>query len=197
MSRLGRPILWCAGVVLCMSAIAAAAEQPKLEDFFFGTRLQQVSVSPDARFLSLILIQDGKSIVAVMDRSHGNALRGLAASPEKDQFQPRWCGWANESRLLCSYSGLGTDAGLYYEETRLMAVSADGSGLRQLNKDIGVGNAQFQDQIIDSGKKKIAVAANVLDVGDAAHVLGRLFDGHQRRLVGQLDKHLRLSLIHI
>lgn len=131
----------------CASAIAAAP--PTIEAFVSGAKVEQVSISPDGQYLALIIAQDGRRFVAVNDRRHPEVTKHVAEARAKDGFAPRWCRWAKAKRLLCSFAGLGTQAGHYYPVTRLVSLNADGTDLRVLTNARQTGGAQFEDGVLD------------------------------------------------
>jgi dipeptidyl aminopeptidase/acylaminoacyl peptidase len=143
-----------AGVVLVsMSSMAGAAvaAAPPLEAFFEGTQIRSVAISPSGRFLSMIAEMDGKMFVATKDRgSTSPALPVLAASGE-DGFEPSWCRWANDERLVCSFRGLERDKYLHkvFPITRLVAVNRDGTQQKKLLQNPMMASGQLNDRIID------------------------------------------------
>ncbi|HEV7633749.1 MAG TPA: S9 family peptidase [Steroidobacteraceae bacterium] len=159
-------LLLLASVLLPAAAIAAGP--PPLEAFFAGTRVSSVSISPDARYLAMIVNQNGRSFVAVRDRSTPSTLKPVASVREEDRFEPMWCGWANPTRLLCGFRGLASNAGKYYPITRLLAVNADGSELKVLTNSYALYAGQFQDQIIDWTPDDPNTVMLQIDEGQAA-----------------------------
>jgi dipeptidyl aminopeptidase/acylaminoacyl peptidase len=152
MSRQGYAIRLQGLALLCCATLLAtparAAGPPSLEAFFAGTRAQSVAVSPDGRYLAMILTVEGRSFVAVRDLVQHTPPRAAIVTREKDGFDPQWCGWANATRLLCSLRGLDSDGGKFFPITRLVAVNADGSDMKVLANSSAVWS-QLQDQIID------------------------------------------------
>ncbi|MFO1410536.1 MAG: S9 family peptidase [Steroidobacteraceae bacterium] len=105
-------------------------------------------MSPDARYLAMIVVAGGREIVAVRDLVQHTPLRGVLAAAAKDEFYPQWCGWANPTRLLCSYRGLAADGGKFFPVTRLVAVNADGSDPEVLANNTAAWS-QLGDEVID------------------------------------------------
>ena len=90
--------------IICAAASAAAAA-PSIEDFASRPQVEDVSISPDGRYLAEIRTRDGKALTFVADRNAGKdqTLRLVLAEP--DHFSMTWCRWATNTRLLCSFRG--------------------------------------------------------------------------------------------
>lgn len=54
----------------------------------------------------------------------------------------------------------------------------------------GAEEGGFEDEVVDAGEHEIAIAEQVDDVGDAADVVGRFFDGDEGGLVGEFGEHV-------
>lgn len=135
-------------VVLLAAVASASGTPPPLEAFFAGARMRSATLSPDARHVAMIVLSDGHEIVAVKDIAQGTPLKPVLAASDKEGFYPQWCGWANPTRLLCSFRGLDAAAGRHFPITRLVAVNADGSNIRVLANS-RTAWSQRQDEIID------------------------------------------------
>ncbi|HZF17028.1 MAG TPA: S9 family peptidase [Steroidobacteraceae bacterium] len=143
-----------ATAALFIGCALAHAEPPPLDAFFQGARLKDVSISPDGRYLALIARLDGKPFVAVKDRQSTAAAVPVLAIDPKEHYEPMWCHWANDTRILCAFLGRdnGRDLAKHYGVTRLVAVNADGSQQKiivQQSFTFGGETQQFQDRIID------------------------------------------------
>lgn len=137
---------------------AAAEEPPPFTDEQRAAAFGQLPslwgprLSPDGSRLVMIT-QPAKldMPVAVVHDFAGRQSKLVLAS-EEDEFDLRWCRWANDERLLCGFSGVGNIRGVRFGARRLVAVDADGSDMRVLLQrqlaNEGV-FAQFQDGIID------------------------------------------------
>lgn len=150
----GLPALWTA--CLGLYSLQCLAEPIPIQDFFAGSRIQDLSISPDGRYLSAIAIVSGHYVVIVTDRSGKAPPKAVMAGETDKRINPDWCGWANETRLLCGYKGVANDLGNFYPVSRLVGVNADGSQLKILNlagnrskTNMEGDNPQFQDRIID------------------------------------------------
>jgi dipeptidyl aminopeptidase/acylaminoacyl peptidase len=129
----------------------ARAEAPPLDAFFAGAQVRSVAISPDGKQLSMIVEAEGKQFVAVKDRTNSQPATPVLAPNDKDGFEPRWCRWANNERIVCSFRGNERDKYLYkvFPVTRLVAVNRDGSQVKQLLQSQFAPSGQLNDRIID------------------------------------------------
>jgi dipeptidyl aminopeptidase/acylaminoacyl peptidase len=134
---------------LVTGRLVAAA--PSLDAFFQGAQIRSVSVSPDGKLLAMIVSAEGKVFVAVKDRTSSQPAAPILAPNDKDGFEPRWCRWANDERVVCSFIGRERDKYLQkvFPVTRLVAVNKDGSKLKQLLQNPFAPSVQLNDRIID------------------------------------------------
>src|SRR4051794_6454013 len=114
-------------LLLATFAAAASAAPPPLEAFFEGAQLRSVSLSPDGKLLAMIVEMQGKLFIGVKDRTSSQPVLPVLAANDKDTFEPRWCRWANDERILCSFQGNERDKylGKVFPVTRLVAVNRD------------------------------------------------------------------------
>src|SRR3979409_1781719 len=84
----------------------SAATAPSIEDFASRPQVEDVSISPDGRYLALIQTHDGKALVVIVARrgTPGQPPRGVLVEP--DNFRMTWCHWATNTRLLCGFRGM-------------------------------------------------------------------------------------------
>jgi len=137
--------------LLTLFAVSAAAAVPTLDAFFQGAQIKSVSISPDGKLLAMIVTADGKNFVAVKDRTAPTPATPVLASNEHDGFEPSWCHWANNERVVCSFAGRERDKyrAKVFPVTRLVAVNRDGSQQKQLLQDPFAPSGQLNDRIID------------------------------------------------
>ena len=134
------------GILLGLTA--GASEPPSIEDFASRQSIEDVSISPDGRYLAVIRTHDGKAMTLVSDRSLGRdqTMRFVLSEPE--HFRMVWCRWATNTRLLCGFRAMVKE-GFVYSVTRLVAVDADGKNMRVLIQNSFEARGQFQDRIIN------------------------------------------------
>jgi dipeptidyl aminopeptidase/acylaminoacyl peptidase len=147
---------------LFLAAAGSAATPPPIEDFARMPAIDQVSISPDGHYLSSISELNGQHVLVVVDRVKGGAPKAIFAVKQTENFDMRWCGWANATRLLCGFIGSVTEDApgtttlthlkiekIHYATTRLVGVNADGSNVKVLVQNSYAGYSQFQDRILD------------------------------------------------
>jgi dipeptidyl aminopeptidase/acylaminoacyl peptidase len=123
--------------LVCLAALSAAATPASpaplsFDDWFGGPRVQQVAISPDARYLSLIVIDGEQSYVAVKDRTAKSPAAPVFATDPGQAIDPRFCGWVSERRLVCRFAGRMHKSGEGEYVSRLVAMDADGKNRRNL-----------------------------------------------------------------
>ena len=135
----------------CTLAATAYAAPPTLDAFFSGAQIKSVSISPDGHLLAMIVTADGKNFVAVKDRMSAAPAVPILAPNERDGFEPRWCRWANNERVVCGFLGRERDKILnkVFPVTRLVGVNKDGSQQKQLLQNPFAPSGQLNDRIID------------------------------------------------
>ena len=129
----------------------AQAEVPPLDAFFTGAQIRSVSISPDGQSLAMIVAADGKNFVAVKERNSASPAAPILAPNDKDGFDPRWCRWANNERVVCSFRGreYSKELAKVFPVTRLVAVNKDGSKQKMLLQSQFMPSGQINDRIID------------------------------------------------
>jgi dipeptidyl aminopeptidase/acylaminoacyl peptidase len=132
----------------------AAAEIP-LEAFAAGPQMSEPHISPDGRLLVFLTTYAGQPRMAIRDliTHRERMILNAAVGP----LSVTRCEFKTNDRLLCHLEGVargGTPERLY-PASRLLAVNADGRGLRVLFRDsffarlTAAGRAQFQDRIVN------------------------------------------------
>jgi dienelactone hydrolase len=130
---------------------AARAEIPTLDAFFAGAQIRSVSISPDGQSLAMIVTADNKNFVAVKERNSAKPATPILAPNERDGFNPSWCRWANNERVVCSFRGRehSKELAKIFPVTRLVSVNKDGSKQKMLLQDQFQPSGQINDRIID------------------------------------------------
>lgn len=186
---MNKPAALALAIGILGAAAGHAASPPSIEDFASRPKIEDVSISPDGRYLALIQTLNGKAVAVVDDRQGGSdqTLKAVLAEPE--HFRITWCHWATNTRLLCGLLGMVKDR-VVYAITRLVAVDADGKNMRVLIQNSGEAQGQFQDRIInwhpgppdtvlieaDEGLSANQLASNVQIIGNVGtHGLPAVF----------------------
>lgn len=143
-----------ARVALGMAALgitlqAAADQPPPVSDFARIPAIADVSISPDGRYVSWIGVVQGTRVAIVADRTDWSKRNVVLRADKKDIFQMRWCNWGNNTRLVCGYRAMQSNMGVVFAVTRMVAVNADGTGIKVLVQNGRAGVSQFQDNVID------------------------------------------------
>jgi dienelactone hydrolase len=129
----------------------AGGAPPTLDAFFQGAQIRSVSISPNGKLLAMIVTAEGKNFVAVKDRTSATPATPILAPNDRDGFEPSWCHWANDERVVCSFRGRERDKyqGKVFPVTRLVAVNKDGSRQKQLLQNPFAPSGQLNDRVID------------------------------------------------
>lgn len=152
--RRGAAVVWLLAAQAGFPGLALGTPAPPpLAAFFQGPAIQDAAISPDGRYLALIVSAGGKSFIAVDDRIAKKSWWPVLAAPANHNMHPTWCHWANPTRVLCGFAGdtWDADAERYYPITRLAAVNADGSDRKVLIYDrmSSSPQAQLEASVID------------------------------------------------
>lgn len=126
----------------CMAGHPAdnPAELP-LEIFGRHSYIKSPAISPDGKHIAALVAIGGIYQVAVAD-FETRRLEVIFKVGRNDRTNFNWVGWANNSRLVTSYSWLRetavlrTSAGLDLEYRRLIAFDRDGKNIKYLEYDI-------------------------------------------------------------
>jgi dipeptidyl aminopeptidase/acylaminoacyl peptidase len=123
-----------AGAALASAANAADAPAGSAAAAF-GARQQveSVSISPDGKHIALIEPTTGRGAALLVANLDGTPTLTpiMLSSGAPDRLQQ--CNWSDDTRLVCSIYMINTIDGAHYGVSRLLAVNADGSGIRQLS----------------------------------------------------------------
>lgn len=133
------------GVANANESIREAAEAFGSYGFVRGMRL-----APDGQRASF-LTQHGSDVpVATVIDLGGGGAQVVLASDAKKGIDIQWCGWKNDTRLLCGFYGLARIRHRLIPHTRLVAVSADGSNTQVLaQRQQSEEFSNNQDEIVD------------------------------------------------
>lgn len=143
-------------VMLAFCGSVSAADRPAMDNFFEGQRIDQVSISPDGRYLALVMTSNDVHYVSVIDRLKKTPPKPVLHLDSKEHTSFNWCRWAKSDRVLCSVLYTNNTGKMGYAMrdmnfgvTRLIAFNADGSNYRLLIANRNLYGGQLQDHIID------------------------------------------------
>jgi dipeptidyl aminopeptidase/acylaminoacyl peptidase len=163
----------CAAIVwMSVAASQVQAAPPPIAAFAKLSELTDVSISPDGQRLAMIGAIEGRSSARVIELVGDKPARVVLTS-ELDRPELTWCHWANDTRLLCGYRGMVSAGAFIYIATRLVAVNADGSGMKVLVQSSRAAGSQFQDNVIDwtpDDPDTVLVLGHENTLGIAAHI---------------------------
>jgi dipeptidyl aminopeptidase/acylaminoacyl peptidase len=132
---------FCA-LLLGASPLAHAASETAVA---FGLRenVHDVSISPDGGHVAIIQSVRGRGTqVLVVDLVKGGAPRAvLMADGNPDRL--RNCNWVSDSRIACQIYSIEAKGSYWLDFNRLLAVNADGSGIKLLSARNGFGALGF------------------------------------------------------
>jgi dienelactone hydrolase len=165
---------------LSSSIAAGAGTAPSIEEFASRSRIEDVTISPDGRYLAVIQTQNGRAAAVVVDRTSTDTSQRRVVMGEPEPFRMTWCRWATNTRLLCSFLGMNKH-NFVYAVTRLAGVDADGKNMHVLVQgDLGA-QGQFQDRIISwnpGPKDTVLIEADEglsqSQISSGAHVYGNV-----------------------
>lgn len=134
---------------------AAAAQQPSVDaSALFGPResVTSLDISPSGRYVVYVAPARGTASAAVVADlvGGGDARPVLRASGQPERLS--WCRFVSDTRLICAIRGTGNIEGLLVGFSRLFAVNADGSNIRELGQRASAYDSrlrQFSGQILD------------------------------------------------
>src|SRR5688572_28499282 len=121
---------WVSCLMLsCAFFFASAFASPIPPDAIVqGVRVQDVSISPDGRYLAIVAQQNGTAFVMLKDRS-STAVPSTVYEPTTQlPYLPRVCRWAKSARLVCTLSLLLPSGRMpRYLDLKMIAINPDGS----------------------------------------------------------------------
>jgi len=136
------------GLLAIGLASTALAGPPSIETFAARPAVEGAAISPDGRYLATIETLAGRGGVILRERVNGQFQGGKSVLGEPEHFRIGWCRFATNTRLLCSFHGMGFDGRVVFAATRLVGVDADGRNMKVLIQNSQVAQGQFQDRIL-------------------------------------------------
>ncbi|MBL8271712.1 alpha/beta hydrolase family protein [Steroidobacter sp.] len=126
----------------------ANAAPPPVEAFARMPMIRNVALSPDGKRILYIAGKDDFDVLVTLPAEFDGPSQFVTRS-DPGQWDLKWCGWANNERILCGVGGVERYNGVLFPISRLIAVNADGSKLKVLIQNSDAGAAQFHDRILD------------------------------------------------
>lgn len=122
-------------MVLC-SSVSAEPEKSFDAAAAFGARpsVDGMSLSPDGKSVAYISPATGQGSFLITRRLDSEGASKRAMYADGKPFRLRGCGWVSPERLVCAVYALVKDAAVgLLPMTRILAVNADGSNMRELS----------------------------------------------------------------
>jgi dipeptidyl aminopeptidase/acylaminoacyl peptidase len=120
--------------LLAIGASPLAAQNDIAGKFGVRESVRDISMSPDGKSVAYLQPLKGREtglFVAALDT---NLPPKLVISSDSAPWQLLWCGWASNTRLVCKLYAVKNDAGLLLSFSRLVAINADSTGIKQLGQ---------------------------------------------------------------
>ena len=125
----------------------ASGAPPSIETFAAYSDFGAVTLSPDGNRIAYTAHVKGKRALIVLDLEKRTMKPILAA--EENSLQIRWCRFKTPQRLLCGLRGVERSQVQAFPISRLIAINADGTGLKVLVQNGRNGSSQYQDVVLD------------------------------------------------
>ena len=117
---------------LCAVTVAAQPRDPA-EAFGVRESIESISMSPDGRHIAYVAPAPGQaSRLFAVDLETGDSRQVTAADGVRQRLGG--CSWVSNARLVCTVFAMNDDLGEIVRISRLVAIDADGSNIRQLGQ---------------------------------------------------------------
>lgn len=125
----GRKVLALWSTLFCVLCRVPSFASPIPPDAIVqGVRVQDVSISPDGRYLAIVARQNGTAFVMIKDRQSTDAPTTVYEPTTQLGYLPRACHWAKAARLVCTLSVFPpTGRTSRYLDVKMIALNPDGS----------------------------------------------------------------------
>ena len=183
-----RHLAACATLLACGEAVAQSAEE-LAERFGRLPALSMPRLSPDGRYLAILIPRDGIYALATVDFGEGERQRWLATTTP-DGFKFSDCQWAKSDRLICIVDYTDMRGRQPYYEFAVYSFAADGSDAREMLRQepyLRLLNRLAHDPF------NIAIEKATPNGWPAVHFLN-VYTGDTRRLVPAKPPALRWEL---
>jgi len=132
MSKLSLPLM--AGLVLVAVVPARAAESDAARAFGARPGVLSASLSPDGQSVALVQpLAEAQSSAVFVARLDGSSSPKPVLSADGRPYRLANCNWVSNTRLICDLRMVLKSDGTRLRFSRLVAVNADGSGVKELS----------------------------------------------------------------
>jgi dipeptidyl aminopeptidase/acylaminoacyl peptidase len=111
--------------------------------------IKNPSLSPDGRYVVFLTPIDGQRAAAVVDLQSPGSASGVLTAKRGANVDLTWCQWANNTRVLCGFTGTELVQGDSFRTTQLAAADADGKNVRILMAGDKFETSQSRDDVLD------------------------------------------------
>ena len=139
---------WIALLAVAGAVPVAVPAPPSIEAFAARAPVERVAISPDGRYVAQVRTAKGRAGLVVTDRRAGPDALPTTVMGEPEKFHFRWCEFATDTRLLCSFWANAQRAGFAYPVTRLAGVDASGANMKVLVQNSPMAQGQYLDRIV-------------------------------------------------
>jgi dipeptidyl aminopeptidase/acylaminoacyl peptidase len=119
-------------LLLSVIPLIARSDPISLDDWFRGPRIQDVAISPDGRYLSIVAFDGDAAFVAVKDRTGTAPAKPVFATDPQQDVKPWNCEWVGMRRFVCRVAGHTKKNGKGGYASRLVAMDPDGGNQLEL-----------------------------------------------------------------
>jgi dienelactone hydrolase len=113
----------------------ACADAPPLAAFARRPAIENVSLSPDGRYVLYITALNDEPMVVTLDRRDHDRRTVVLRLGRRSDIDFGWCAWANDTRVLCGLRGADISGGIAGPRRGLIAVDANGSNMQSLGSN--------------------------------------------------------------
>ncbi len=134
---------------LALLAATAEAVPPPIAAFARQEQVRAPRVSPDGRYVAFISSAEGQRVAAVVDLQNPGVATSVLSAKRGENIDLSWCGWGNNTRLVCGFTGTEMVSNMVFRTTQLAAADADGSNVKILMKNARFQTSQSTDDVLD------------------------------------------------
>src|SRR5262245_26774187 len=113
----------------------AYADPPPVAAFARRPAIENVSLSPDGRYVLYITALNDEPMVVTLDRRDRDHKTIVLRLGLRSDIDFGWCAWANDTRVLCGVRGADISRGIAGPRRGLVAVDANGLNMKSLGSN--------------------------------------------------------------
>jgi dipeptidyl aminopeptidase/acylaminoacyl peptidase len=143
------------GLVIALCVNAQSAPAP-IEAFAKQEQFRSPRVSPDGRYIVFISSVDDQRVALTIDLQNPGKPTAVVSTKPGAHLDLTWCDWANNTRVLCGFTGTNIVQGaqirggrIVFRVTQLVAVDADGKDSQVLMNNERFFSSASRDGVLD------------------------------------------------